>query len=490
MKQPTPLAHNDTLSFGTVRASATLWSLGGRVAAQLIQVAGFVVLSRLVAPAEFGVVAAAAIFTGFAQIFTELGVGSAVVAQQRLTDRFLATSFWINLASGLLLAAVFAPLGLLLSHWLGYPSLRWVLPLTGLSLAMSFSAVNIAILERQFKFRTIALLEGCAALCGQVVAVSLALQDLGLLGLSLAPTVSALTLSLVAFPVSGWRPRLQFGMQELRNLQRYALPLIGANSVNYWARSFDDLLVSKVFGAATLGFYSRSYQLMLAPVMQATLALGRVYQATFAAEREVPHRLELRYRVAEGDVALFGFVVSAFMVVNSSDVVALVFGDEWEMMGTLLTIFALSIGPQVITSANGALLRATGDTRLLLRLGLINSVLLIGAVSVAAVWSVEAIAWTFVAHAFVVVPLTLIPVSRRLNFDSRKLAGELARVCPLPLLLYAILSLVRQMADTPSWAGLAAQLCVLAVGLAVGAALVKRRHSRFEELMSGITTSS
>jgi PST family polysaccharide transporter len=470
------------LRYGEVKPGSAAWSLGGRVTAQVIQVAGFVVLSRLLPPTDFGVMATAVIFTGFAQIFTDLGIGPAVVARQRLSERFLTSAFWVNVGSGVVIGGLMAVLALPLSRWLGYPALTWVIPLASLALVCSFSTVHVALLERRFEFRRIGLLEVAAALVGQSVAIAAALGGHGLLGLALAPVAAALSLSVLAQRASGWRPGLPMTAGEMRALRSYSAPLVWANVVNYCARNIDDLLVSNVFGAAALAFYSRAYQLMLAPVMQATLALGRVYQAAFASDAKQPERLERRHELVETDVATFGLLAGAVVAVNGYEWVDLVFGETWLPMGSLLAIFALSIGPQVITSANGAVLRATGDTKLLFRLGLISSVLLVAAVSVAALWSVEAMAWAFVAHSAVAVPLTLGPVCRRLKFSLARVTVAIGRAAVIPLCLYLVLRSALAYGPTYLWGGFVLQAGITALALVAAGLLTARRHRSFDAL--------
>jgi PST family polysaccharide transporter len=167
------------------------------------------------------------------------------------------------------------------------------------------------------------------------------------------------------------------------------------------------------------------------------------------------------------------------MVPNSVDVVLVLFGEAWRPMGTLLGIFSLAIGPQVITSANGALLRAVGKTRLLFRLGLVNSVLLIASISIASFWSMEAIAWTFVAHSVVAIPLTLTPVIRRMEFCGRKLLHELARASILPILLFVTLAAARRYGPSEGWTMPAIQASLSALAVLLAGVLTRRRHQQF-----------
>jgi O-antigen/teichoic acid export membrane protein len=462
--------------YGVHSRGSDLWSLGGKIGAQLVQVAGFAVLARILAPSEFGILAAAAVFVGFAQVFSDLGLSSAIVARKNLTPEFLSTVFVLNLSGGILAAIVVGSAGIPLARLLGFPDLQWFIPLLAVSLPLTFSSAGSALLERSFRFRALGISEIGAGLVGQAVGVGCAIGGFGTVSLAVIQPTSALIFSVLTLLLSGWRPRLQVSATCLREIVAYVWPLVSANFVNYWARSIDNLLVAKMFGADVLAFYARSYQLMLAPVMQANLALGRVYQAVFASELDDGRRTEIRYRHAEGDVALFGMMVTAAVWPNVHEIIVVLFGSQWEPMAPLLGILSLSIAPQVVTSLNGALLRAASRTRLLLWSGLINAISLALVLSVAAFWSVSAMAWTIVVHAFVAAPVTILLTCRALRFAAREIAREVFRVLPLPLAFLLGQLVVRKLDPSPAWLMVTCE-ALLILGSIVLAVLVVRKRT-------------
>lgn len=98
-------------------ATGAKWSLVGKLGAQGIQFVAGLVLARLLAPADYGTMASVYVITGFAVLFFELGLGSALIALRDPTERELSTVFWINALGGMvftLLLAVSGPLVALL----------------------------------------------------------------------------------------------------------------------------------------------------------------------------------------------------------------------------------------------------------------------------------------------------------------------------------------------------------------------------------------
>ena len=114
-----------------------------------VQVASLIVLSRLLPPADFGLMAMAAVVMNFANLFRDMGTSVALIQRQELTKELLDTVFWLNVAFGILLGACIA---------IAAPAAAWAFSagtLTGVMLGLavvfpvaSTSAPHLALLER------------------------------------------------------------------------------------------------------------------------------------------------------------------------------------------------------------------------------------------------------------------------------------------------------------------------------------------------------
>src|SRR4051794_11905465 len=96
---------------GRTVASGAAWSSLGRTGAQLVQFLASLVLARLLSPHDFGLFATVLIFTNFAGILFELGLGSALVHARELVEADLSTVFWVNALGGVALAGLLAAAG-------------------------------------------------------------------------------------------------------------------------------------------------------------------------------------------------------------------------------------------------------------------------------------------------------------------------------------------------------------------------------------------
>src|SRR6185437_6242767 len=76
------------------------WSAISQFGRRILSLVTNIVLARLLAPSDFGLVAMAAVVLGFMEMFRDLGTGSAVVRHQDLSPTAISSVFWLNAAFG------------------------------------------------------------------------------------------------------------------------------------------------------------------------------------------------------------------------------------------------------------------------------------------------------------------------------------------------------------------------------------------------------
>ena len=465
-------------SYGVARLSSFGWAFFGRVGNQLIQVAGTIILGRLIAPSQFGILAAATVVIALGQIFTDLGLGPAIVHRRVLDESFLRTAFWVNALSGVALTLVAAALGWPLAHWYHFRALIWVLPLEGLAFTVSVSTVGLALMERQFRFRAIGQADLISVLCGQGISILVALfVTRSVFALAIAPMVTAAVLSVIVMFISGWRPapRIQLSRPDLRELKGFASYLSIFNLASFSARNSDDFLVGRYVSAANLGFYSRSYALMLLPISQVTQALSRALLPTFARVKEDTRELQRLYSLSVLAAACIGFPAAVIGYAVAPSGLPFLLGPEWKPLVQLFQIFSISIPFQVLGVVHGSLYTATGNVRRLLYSGLFTSGLLVIAFAIAARYGTRVVAETFTVHAALTLPLVVVPITKKLGLRFREAVPRLLLLFGGGGLLFIALYLVPDLAGAKSASAsrLAIQVVILTAVGAEGLALVR-----------------
>lgn len=296
---------------------------------QLVQLA---VMSRLLAPAAFGLVAAAQLTLRFGSYFARMGVSQALVQRAEISDEDVRAGF----SSGVVLGFAFAG-----AFWLAAPAVAvavfrepdLVAILRALSVTLLLTGLQMtsqSLLQRSFRFRELAVIELVAYAVGYlVVGLTLAVAGAGVWSLVAATLTqgaiaAGLSYARVRHPL---RPLLRW--RALRSLYAYGSRISVIGFLEWLGEHLDNLAVGRYEGVGPLGQYSRAYVLVSLPLYRFTTSLNDVLFPGFAELQAEPDRLRRSYLSAVGAAAAVLLPTCAGIAVAAPELVATVLGPQW-----------------------------------------------------------------------------------------------------------------------------------------------------------------
>lgn len=400
------------------------WSAAQRWGNQAISFVVFFVLARLLQPEAFGLVAMAAVFTAFIQIFLDQGLSQAIVQRPNLEPDHLDTAFWFGILTGGLMTVIGISLSGQVAEIYDEPDLQPVVAWMSLTfLLTALSSTQMAILQRDLNFKALATRTLLASLCGGITGVSAAWMGYGVWSLVAKELVNAIVGVLTLWRISRWRPSFHISLHYFKDLFSFGINLVGIKIVGFFNQRSDDFLIGYFLGTASLGYYSMAYRLMS---LVNGLMTGIAEQVAFSAFS----RLQLqpdRLRQAFYQVTHFGILLAfpAFvgLVVLAPELITVLFSNQWLPSIPILQILALAGLVMAAMNANGYLLYAIGKPGWFLALMSLITLTNVTGFIVIANWGLVAIAAVFATTQYVYAPLYLWIVHRNfpLNSDYFKL---------------------------------------------------------------------
>ncbi|HLB38102.1 MAG TPA: lipopolysaccharide biosynthesis protein [Gemmatimonadales bacterium] len=340
-------AQSRALDRSLVRGVA--WTAAAKWASQVLIWASWLIVARLLTPEDYGLVGMAAIYLGLVTLLSEFGLGTAVLAVRELSvDQ-------IHQLNGL--AALAGLAGLLASCALAIPLGRFFrappLPLVVVAMSAtfvitSFKTVPLALLQREFRFRALALVDLAQALISAISMISLAVLGFRywtlVLGAALAALLSAGAVRRLRPVAFAW-PRLG----ALKHTMALSYRIVVARLCWYLSANADFLVAGRMLGKAALGFYSLGWTLASVPVDKVTTLVGQVAPAILSAVQHDPPAMR-RYvlRITEG-IALVTFPLALGLALVARDFVLVVLGARWEATVVPLRLLAAYAAIRSIT---------------------------------------------------------------------------------------------------------------------------------------------
>lgn len=376
--------------------TALKWNLLDKLVSQG---AGFVInliLARLLLPEDFGLIGMVIVITGFAAVFSDFGLGSAIIQKKELTARDLDSVFWTNLLVGILLTAiVFFSAGPIAGFY-GISSLKPITQLLSLTYFISsINTVQLALLRKKMDFGSIFRINASATLVSGGLAIGMALTDWGVYSLVWKLIVGTLMTCLVLWFRGSWRPGLNWSRDSLRSIMGFSLPLLGNQSLNYWVRNIDNLLIGKYIGDAALGFYNQSYRIMLIPVRQISGVMSGVLFPSLSEIQDDKERIKAIYLKTTRLLSFITFPLMFGLCALAEPFVQVLLGEKWLPMVPVLQYLSIVAAFQSIGTLNGNIFQATGKTTYQLIVGLPPRMLYILAILLGLRYGIEGVAWNY-----------------------------------------------------------------------------------------------
>lgn len=412
-------------------ALGVLWTGGGQVLRQFIQIGTSIVLVRLLVPGDFGLIGMAMFFIGLGQLIADFGIGAALM-QSRTNDRVVMSScFWLNLAVAAFLAGLVLVCAPLIGSFYRRSDLVPVVAALSLNLLLSgLVVVPSALLARGMRFATLARIQVLASLTGSTVAITLAWLGFGVWALVAQPLCAATASLLAAMLAQRWYPRFEFSWSKVAPLARFSVALLGTNLVGYANRNADSVLVGRFLGAGPLGHYSLAIQLMLYPLQQVSSVFVRVLFPTLVQIRDDLPRLCAAYLKAVGTIALITFPIMGGLFALADDFVLVVFGPQWVEMAPVLKVLAWVGMMQSVGTTVGTIYMSTGSVGIALRVTLFATPVLVGGMAAGLPWGILGVAVGYAVASFSFLYYTLVTAFRIIRLRL----AEFHRVLMWPLI--------------------------------------------------------
>jgi O-antigen/teichoic acid export membrane protein len=322
----------------TVRGGLTVAAV--QVAQFILTLVSTAVLARLLAPADFGLIAMAAAVSQFLLLFRDLGLSAATVQRAELTRANVNALFWINTALGLAVGVLLAAVSPLLARFYGQAEIRGVMIALAFGVVVAGTSVqHSALLRRQMRFTALATIELSSQAAGLIVAIALARLGGGYWALVAFQLVQSTAGAVGVWLAIGWRPDWP-AVRGARPMLSFGSGLTVFNVLTYTVRNLDNVMLGYAAGASGLGFYTRAYSLLLLPIDRVRSPLSAVVVPALSRLQHDALRFRSYFLSAITTIAAAGMPTVVFLFVFADQAIPLVLGPGWESSITLFRILA------------------------------------------------------------------------------------------------------------------------------------------------------
>ncbi len=341
----------------------TAWAVALRWFIRLIGIANVAIVARILAPADFGLLAMATLVIGLIEMWLAFGVDSALIQNADADREDFDTAWTIRFLQGVVIAAVVVASAPLAQAYFREPRLGPLLWALSLGVLVS-GLTNIGVVQftknlefgKDFRYRAISKLISFA------VGVGAALWMRNYWALAVGIVGGYIASCIVSYVVHPYRPR--WSLKRWRKLWSFSQWMLLMNVLGYVAQKADEVLVGRYLSATQMGFYSVASDIGLMPSAELAAPVNRVLFPAFSRLQSEPGRLAAAYCNALAMVAAVTVPAGAGLALVAHQVVALLLGAKWGPAVPMLQILAVGGIVRSLASSGSYLLMSIGHPRL------------------------------------------------------------------------------------------------------------------------------
>jgi len=350
--------------------SSFSWNTATVVLQILIQLGYTAILARLIAPESFAVMGIVLSLMGFAEIFSQIGLGPALIQRKDITQDHLNSAFTTSLLLGLVFTLFFIAISPVLGSVYRIPLLEEIVPVVCTSFTISSLSVvprNLMMKEMRFRaFFTASMLSivGGNLLVGLLLAYS---------GFQIWAYVWALFAQNALMTIACWilqptRVQLQWKKKATLELLNYGAGSSLFNALNYAATKVDVTLTpmfsqgSWIFPNSislnSAGLYERGAYVASLPItIMAKLSDSVLFSGMSKLQDEL-QKLQRIVLAATNALSLLSFAVSSFVIVFSEELLSFYLGSQYASGHWVVKWLFVAVVFRSLTRPIDSLLRA------------------------------------------------------------------------------------------------------------------------------------
>ncbi len=346
--------------------NGVIWSTLAEIVAKVIQPLSFLILTRLLSPSDFGVVAVATTILSFVYIICDLGTSKVLVqikCEPLEFEKYCDSSFWFNLIVGLLLFSIVFGLSSYFASFYGQPQSTMVVKVMAIQiLTYSLSTVQTAIRNRKIDFKFLFKVRLITIASPLFISIPIAFLGGGYWAIVIGTVAGSALNTLVLWVSSEWKPKFRFYWGGFKEIISKSIWSSLEHLIMWIPICLDTYLISNYMSSKDLGLYTTSRSLFTSA---SGLTLKPIMPVLFTSLSRIEDfgTFKIMMMKAQKHIFTFAIIIGVIVFAFSAEITAIIFGSKWVGIEKLIDVVFIFMSFEYFYSAILEGLRANGYFR-------------------------------------------------------------------------------------------------------------------------------
>ena len=354
-----------TESLSTRAIRGGLWVFSLRAINRGLGFIRIIVLARLLAPEDFGLLGIAMLSISTLETFSQTGLKAALIQKKEDVEPYLDTAWTVSGVRGIALFLILFLSAPVIASFFNSPKASLVIRVIALStLLTGLRNIGIVFFQKELEFSKQFFYEFSATLVDLTVAITLAFILKNVWALVWGGLAANFTRLLMSYGLHGYRPRVRFENQKFQELFAFGKWVFTSSIIVFLVTQGDDIFVGKVLGVTALGLYQIAYTLSNLPATEITHVISQVTFPAYSKLQDRPSQLKEAYVRVLQLTSFLSFPLAAGIVVLAPHFIPIFLGNKWLAAVPAIQILAFAGLIRSIAATAGYLFYALGKTQI------------------------------------------------------------------------------------------------------------------------------
>lgn len=350
-------------------AKSGFWVFGSRIIERAFYITRLIILARILAPHDFGLLGIAMLTMLTLENFSQTGFQAALIQKKENIEEYLNSAWTVGIIRGIILFIILYFIAPYIAVFFKTPQAEPIIQVIGFSfLLQAFTNIGVIYFQKELEFNKQFIYQLTGTSADFVVAVSAAFLIRSVWALIFGLLAGNATRLVVSYFIHPYRPHLSLDMEKAKELFGFGKWLLGSNILVFLITQGDDIFVGKLLGVTILGFYQMAYRFSNTPATEITHVISQVtFPAYSKLQDNIPRLREAYLKVLQLN-AFLSFLLAGLIFALAPDFTKIFLGQKWMPMVPAMQILIFAGLLRSVAATSGSLIYAIGkpkkDTKL------------------------------------------------------------------------------------------------------------------------------
>ena len=347
-------------------AKGGFWVFALRITKQIFYIIRLIILARILAPADFGLLGIAMLTMMTLETFSQTGFQAALIQKKEDIDAYLNSAWTVGILRGSILFIILYFIAPYVAAFFNSPQAKPIIQVIGFAILINaFTNIGVVYFQKELEFNKQFIYQFSGTLAEFAVAVSAALLLRSVWALVFGLLAGNAARLVASYFIHPYKPHISFDIVKLKELFGFGKWVLGSSILIFLITQGDDIFVGKLLGATMLGFYQLAYKISNTPATEITHVISGVSFPAYSKLQDNAQKLRQAYLKFLQLTAFLLFPLAALIFALAPNFTRIFLGEKWMPMVPALQVLCIFGITRALNATIGSIFQGMGKPQII-----------------------------------------------------------------------------------------------------------------------------